>query len=72
MLENFLPHAMLKAKPNLELRIRTLKKDWATVYDMLSGKENNNFSWDDHKAADQFKHHSFPYYDQLTSIYAKY
>ncbi|MBA0760133.1 hypothetical protein Gotri_022903 [Gossypium trilobum] len=25
-----------------------------------------------HKAADQFKHHSFPYYDQLTSIYAKY
>ncbi|MBA0760132.1 hypothetical protein Gotri_022903 [Gossypium trilobum] len=83
MLENFLPHAMLKAKPNLELRIRTLKKDWATVYDMLSGKENNNFSWDEHrqmvvtedashKAADQFKHHSFPYYDQLTSIYAKY
>ncbi|MBA0607533.1 hypothetical protein Godav_019820 [Gossypium davidsonii] len=56
---------------------------------MLSGKENNNFSWDEHrqmvvtedavwnsyisshKAADQFKHHSFPYYDQLTSIYAK-
>ncbi|MBA0724903.1 hypothetical protein Golax_021551, partial [Gossypium laxum] len=26
MLEKFLPHAMLKAKPNLELRIRTLKK----------------------------------------------
>ncbi|MBA0760131.1 hypothetical protein Gotri_022903 [Gossypium trilobum] len=49
MLENFLPHAMLKAKPNLELRIRTLKKDWATVYDMLSGKENNNFSWDEHR-----------------------
>ncbi|MBA0793041.1 hypothetical protein Gohar_017475, partial [Gossypium harknessii] len=89
MLENFLPHAMLKAKPNLELRIRTLKKDWATVYDMLSGKENNNFSWDEHrqmvvaedavwnsyisshKAADQFRHRSFPYYDQLTSIYAK-
>ncbi|MBA0770384.1 hypothetical protein Gotri_019033 [Gossypium trilobum] len=27
MLENFLPHAMLKAKPNLELRIRILKRD---------------------------------------------
>ncbi|MBA0642531.1 hypothetical protein Goklo_026902, partial [Gossypium klotzschianum] len=30
MLEKVLPHAMLKAKPNLELRIRTLKKYWAT------------------------------------------
>ncbi|MBA0642535.1 hypothetical protein Goklo_026902, partial [Gossypium klotzschianum] len=36
MLEKVLPHAMLKAKPNLELRIRTLKKYWATVYDMLN------------------------------------
>ncbi|KHG29293.1 Endo-beta-N-acetylglucosaminidase H [Gossypium arboreum] len=26
MLEKFLPNAMLKAKPNLESRIRTLKK----------------------------------------------
>ncbi|MBA0741533.1 hypothetical protein Gogos_014678 [Gossypium gossypioides] len=24
-----------------------------------------------HKEADQFRHNSFPYYDQLTSIYAK-
>ncbi|MBA0677597.1 hypothetical protein Goari_018996, partial [Gossypium aridum] len=24
-----------------------------------------------HKEADQFKHRSFPYYDQLTVIYAK-
>ncbi|MBA0871336.1 hypothetical protein Goshw_024353 [Gossypium schwendimanii] len=38
MLENFLPHAMLKAKPNLELRIRTLKKDWTIIYDMLREK----------------------------------
>ncbi|MBA0628588.1 hypothetical protein Godav_023295 [Gossypium davidsonii] len=29
---------MLKAKPNLELRIRTLKRDWAIIYDMLSEK----------------------------------
>ncbi|MFQ6651550.1 hypothetical protein Gotur_023829, partial [Gossypium turneri] len=27
MLEKVLPHAMLKAKPNLESRIRTLKRD---------------------------------------------
>ncbi|MBA0609204.1 hypothetical protein Godav_021306 [Gossypium davidsonii] len=24
-----------------------------------------------HKATSQFRHRSFPYYDQLTSIYAK-
>ncbi|MBA0803358.1 hypothetical protein Gohar_013577, partial [Gossypium harknessii] len=34
---------MLKAKPNLESRIRTLKRDWAIVYDMLSGKNNSGF-----------------------------
>ncbi|MBA0733978.1 hypothetical protein Gogos_017936 [Gossypium gossypioides] len=27
MLEKVLPHAMLKIKPNLESRIRTLKRD---------------------------------------------
>ncbi|MBA0749206.1 hypothetical protein Gogos_003159, partial [Gossypium gossypioides] len=27
MLKNVLPHVMLKAKPNLESRIRTLKRD---------------------------------------------
>ncbi|MFQ6669033.1 hypothetical protein Gotur_034437 [Gossypium turneri] len=53
---------MLKAKPNLESRIRTLKMDWAAVYDLLSGKDNSSFGWDEH---------SFPYYDQLNSIYAK-
>ncbi|MBA0728237.1 hypothetical protein Golax_001157 [Gossypium laxum] len=51
MLEKVLPHAMLKAKPNLESRIRTLK--------MI------------HKEAGQCRHCSFPYYDQLTSIYVK-
>ncbi|MFQ6624137.1 hypothetical protein Gotur_003858 [Gossypium turneri] len=39
MLEKVLPHAMLKAKPNLESRIRALKRDWTIVYDMLSGKK---------------------------------
>ncbi|MBA0875567.1 hypothetical protein Goshw_005277, partial [Gossypium schwendimanii] len=49
MLENFLPHAVLKAKPNLESRIRTLERDWATVYDMFSGKDNSSFGWDEHR-----------------------
>ncbi|MFQ6654267.1 hypothetical protein Gotur_025330 [Gossypium turneri] len=43
MLEIFLPHAMLKAKPNLELRIRILKWDSTIVYDMLSEKDNSGF-----------------------------
>ncbi|KAK5819918.1 hypothetical protein F383_25057 [Gossypium arboreum] len=89
MLEKVLPHAMLKAKPNLESKIRTLKRDWSIVYDMLSGKNNNGFGWDEHrqlvvaedavwnsyinshKEAAQFRHRSFPYYDQFTAIYAK-
>ncbi|MBA0851095.1 hypothetical protein Goshw_013043 [Gossypium schwendimanii] len=54
------------AKPNLESMIRILKRDWTVIYDMLSGKDNNS-----HKAAGQFRHCNFPYYDQLTSIYAK-
>ncbi|MFQ6656772.1 hypothetical protein Gotur_026730, partial [Gossypium turneri] len=49
MLENFLPNAMLKAKPNLESRIRTLKRDWSIVYNMLSGKNNSGFGWDEHR-----------------------
>ncbi|KAG8488877.1 hypothetical protein CXB51_016934 [Gossypium anomalum] len=82
MLEKVLPDAKLKAKPNLESRIRTLKRDCSIVYDMLSGKNNSGFGWDEHrqlvvaedashKEAAQFKHRSFPYYDQLTAIYAK-
>ncbi|MBA0779854.1 hypothetical protein Gotri_004049, partial [Gossypium trilobum] len=38
MLEKVLPHATLKAKPNLESRIRTLKRDWTIIYDMLNEK----------------------------------
>ncbi|PPD86610.1 hypothetical protein GOBAR_DD16454 [Gossypium barbadense] len=71
------------------IRIRTLKRDWSIVYDMLSGKNNSGFGWDEHrqlvvaedavwnsyinshKEVSQFKHRSFPYYDQLIAIYAK-
>ncbi|MBA0817929.1 hypothetical protein Gohar_022427 [Gossypium harknessii] len=49
MLEKVLPHAMLKAKPNFESRIRKLKRDWAIVYDMLSGKYNGSFGWDEYR-----------------------
>ncbi|MBA0789544.1 hypothetical protein Gotri_025683, partial [Gossypium trilobum] len=49
MLEKVLPHAMLKAKPKLESRIRPLKWDWTIVYDMLSGKDNSGFGWNEHR-----------------------
>ncbi|KAK5786854.1 hypothetical protein PVK06_041500 [Gossypium arboreum] len=43
MLEKVLPNVMLKAKANLESRIRTLIRYWSIVYDMLSGKNNSGF-----------------------------
>ncbi|MFQ6621930.1 hypothetical protein Gotur_002023, partial [Gossypium turneri] len=62
--------------------IRTLKRDWAIVYNMLSRKDNSDFGWDEHKQlvvaedvvhkeAGQFRHRSFLYYHQLTAIYIK-
>ncbi|MBA0610435.1 hypothetical protein Godav_011285, partial [Gossypium davidsonii] len=49
---------------------------------MLNGKDNSGFGWDEHrqliiaedvshKKVGQFRHRSFPYYDQVTAIYAK-
>ncbi|MFQ6623410.1 hypothetical protein Gotur_003831, partial [Gossypium turneri] len=49
MLEKVLPNAMLKAKPDIESRIRLLKRDWSIVYDMLNGKNNSDFGWDEHR-----------------------
>ncbi|MFQ6642887.1 hypothetical protein Gotur_017414 [Gossypium turneri] len=40
---------MLMAKPNLESNIRTLKRDLTIVYDMLSGKDNSGFGWNEHR-----------------------
>ncbi|MFQ6656651.1 hypothetical protein Gotur_026664 [Gossypium turneri] len=39
---------MLKARPNIESRIRVLKRDWSIVYDMLNGPNNSGFGWDEH------------------------
>ncbi|PPD99257.1 hypothetical protein GOBAR_DD03719 [Gossypium barbadense] len=88
MLQTALPNAMLKAKPNIESRIRLLKRKWSIVYDMLNGQNNSGFGWDEHrqlvaedavwesylkshKEAAQFRFRTFPYYDQLTTIYAR-
>ncbi|PPD93408.1 hypothetical protein GOBAR_DD09654 [Gossypium barbadense] len=49
MLEKALPNTMLKAKPNIESRIRLLKREWSIVYDMLNGQNNSGFGWDEHR-----------------------
>ncbi|MFQ6624569.1 hypothetical protein Gotur_003312, partial [Gossypium turneri] len=49
MLQTVLPNVMLKAKPNIESRIRLLKREWSIVYDMLNGQNNSGFGWDEHK-----------------------
>ncbi|XVF56330.1 hypothetical protein PTKIN_Ptkin06aG0110400 [Pterospermum kingtungense] len=46
MLARKLPNANIKAKPHIESRIRTLKKDWAIVYDMAKGDNTSGFGWD--------------------------
>ncbi|MFQ6666176.1 hypothetical protein Gotur_032636, partial [Gossypium turneri] len=72
MLEKALLNAMLKARPNIESRIRLLKREWSIVYDMLNGQNNSDFGWDEHrqlvvaedvsrKEAAQFRHRTFPY-----------
>ncbi|MBA0864148.1 hypothetical protein Goshw_000047 [Gossypium schwendimanii] len=74
MLEKVLPHVTLKAKPNLESRIRTLKRDWEIVYNMFNGKDNSEFGWDKHRVIKQPVNSDIVVsliIDQLTSIYVK-
>ncbi|MFQ6634341.1 hypothetical protein Gotur_010114, partial [Gossypium turneri] len=40
---------MLKAKHNIESRIKVLKRDWSIMYDMLNRKNNSGFGWDEHR-----------------------
>ncbi|PPD77685.1 hypothetical protein GOBAR_DD25390 [Gossypium barbadense] len=49
MLQTVLLNAMLKAKPNIESRVRLLKREWSIVYDMLNGQNNSGFGWDEHR-----------------------
>ncbi|MFQ6635955.1 hypothetical protein Gotur_012564 [Gossypium turneri] len=63
MLEKVLPNAMLKAKPNLESRIRILKRDWSIHRQLVVAEDAVWNSYiNSHKEAGQFKHRSFPYY----------
>ncbi|KAH6784325.1 hypothetical protein C2S52_009284 [Perilla frutescens var. hirtella] len=45
-LQVVLPDSGLKAKPHIESRIRTLKRDFHIVYDMLNGPNTSGFGMD--------------------------
>nr|KJB80899.1 hypothetical protein B456_013G120700 [Gossypium raimondii] len=76
MLEKALPTAMLKAKPNIESRIRCLKREcgfgWDEHRQLVVAEDAVWESYvKSHKEASQFRHRTFPYYNQLTAIYAR-
>ncbi|XVF66593.1 hypothetical protein PTKIN_Ptkin10aG0049700 [Pterospermum kingtungense] len=87
MLARKLPNANIKAKPHIESRIKTLKRDWAIVYDMVKGDNTSGFGWDNqetcllissvhviyqsHKDAALFRTRSFHFFNELSQIYAK-
>ncbi|PPD67189.1 hypothetical protein GOBAR_DD35932 [Gossypium barbadense] len=71
MLEKALPNAMLKAKPNIESRIRLLKREWSIVYDMLNGQNNSGFGWDEHRQLIVAEDAVWDSYLKLTTIYAR-
>lgn len=41
-----LPNSGLKAKPHIESRIKTMKKDFNIVYDMVHGQNTSGFGYD--------------------------
>ncbi|KAJ8773069.1 hypothetical protein K2173_028246 [Erythroxylum novogranatense] len=45
MVTTKLPNSNLRVKPHIESRIKTLKKQWSTVYDMIR-KDISRFGWD--------------------------
>ncbi|PPD67499.1 hypothetical protein GOBAR_DD35629 [Gossypium barbadense] len=71
MLEKALPNAMLKAKPNIESRIRLLKREWSIIYDMLNGQNNSGFGWDKHRQLVVAEDAVWDSYLKLTAIYAR-
>ncbi|OWM83635.1 hypothetical protein CDL15_Pgr004064 [Punica granatum] len=87
MLLEKLTNCGIKARPHVESRLKTLKREWAIVYDMMLNIIG--FGWDStrkmvmaeddvwetyvatHKEAAPFKLRSFPHFEELSMIYAK-
>jgi hypothetical protein len=45
-LSRTLPNAGIKAKPHIESRLKTLKKDFQVIHAMLCGPDTSGFGWD--------------------------
>ncbi|WOL01653.1 hypothetical protein Cni_G10370 [Canna indica] len=43
MIDAKLPNCGIKAKPHIESMIKTLKKEWSIVYDMVYGSHTSDF-----------------------------
>ncbi|KAL1553700.1 hypothetical protein AAHA92_14342 [Salvia divinorum] len=48
-LQVLLPNLGLNAKPHIELRMKTMKKDFHIVYDMVQGRNTSGFGYDTDK-----------------------
>ncbi|KAJ8898700.1 hypothetical protein K2173_004734 [Erythroxylum novogranatense] len=81
MVATKLPNSNLKIRSHIESRIKTLKKEWIIVYDMVR-KDTSGFGWDTerkmvtvedhrHKDAAQFRRKSFPFCNELIRIYGE-
>ena len=48
-LKESLPNSGILGKPHVESRIKTMKKDWQVVYDMVHGSNTSGFGFDSEK-----------------------
>ncbi|RVX07616.1 hypothetical protein CK203_025122 [Vitis vinifera] len=87
MLEEKLPNSGLKASPHIESRVKTLKKQFNAIMDMLT--HGSGFSWDNekkmvlcdqdvfegwvkgHKDANGLRLKPFPHFDDLSLVFGK-
>ncbi|CAL5360079.1 unnamed protein product [Camellia sinensis] len=86
VLHEKLPGCGIKAKPHIESRVKTLKRDTGTVFDMVNGVGCSGFGWDSNTnmvvaekqvwdgykpQAAHWKNTSFPHCDMLCIIFEK-
>ncbi|XVF57296.1 hypothetical protein PTKIN_Ptkin06aG0193800 [Pterospermum kingtungense] len=80
MIETKLPEAQLKANPHIESRVKTLKKQYNAIFEMLT--IGNGFGWNDvdkcltaskdtHPNAKGLKNKSFPHFDDFVIIFGR-
>ncbi|XAR57436.1 hypothetical protein NMG60_11025582 [Bertholletia excelsa] len=46
MMEQKAPGYGIKGKPRIQSRLKIMKTDWQTIYDMVCGQKTSGFGWD--------------------------